>query len=109
MDKTTNKNKKPVRKGSRTSIFKYKKNRTDQQYGTSQLERDFATEFLEKYNIPFVYQYEAKQIKRFFDFAIVADRESFFFTEEKDGLKSIKQEGQYVPIDFIIEIDGDYW
>ena len=40
---------------------------------------------------------------------IVADDESFFFTEKKDGIECIRQEGQYVPIDFCIEVDGSYF
>ena len=39
-------------------------------YGTSKLERDFAKEFLDKNNIVYIYQYEAKEIGRFFDFAV---------------------------------------
>lgn len=85
------------------------RNKTNQQYGTSQLERDFAKDFLDKYGIRYIYQYEAKDIKRFFDFAVISDQEAFFFTEEKDGMVSVKQDGQYVPIDFIVEVDGSYF
>lgn len=53
-------------------------------YGTSKLEEDFAKEFLDKLGVKYVYQFEAKDIGRFFDF--------------------------YLPdSNLIIEIDGDYW
>ena len=53
-------------------------------YGTSKLEEDFARDFLDKLGVEYVYQFEAKDIGRFFDF--------------------------YIPsINLIIEIDGDYW
>lgn len=54
------------------------------QYGTSKLEEYFAKEFLDKLGIEYVYQFEAKDIKRFFDFFIPKSR-------------------------LILEIDGDYW
>lgn len=53
-------------------------------YGTSKLEEDFAKEFLDKLGVEYVYQYEAKDIGRFYDFFI-----------PKSNL--------------IIEVDGDYW
>lgn len=53
-------------------------------YGTSKLEDDFAKEFLDKLGVKYVYQFEAKDIGRFFDF--------------------------YLPdSNLIIEIDGDFW
>lgn len=53
-------------------------------YGTSKLEDDFAKEFLNKLGVKYVYQFEAKDIGRFFDF--------------------------YLPdSNLIIEIDGDFW
>ena len=53
-------------------------------YGTSKLEDDFAKQFLDKLGIEYVYQFEAKDIGRFFDF--------------------------YLPkSNLIIEIDGDFW
>ncbi len=54
------------------------------QYGTSKLEEDFAKNFLDKLGIDYVYQFEAKDIGRFFDFFIPSIR-------------------------LIIEIDGDFW
>ena len=54
------------------------------QYGTSKLEDDFAHLFLDKLGVEYVYQFEAKDIGRFYDF--------------------------YLPnSNLIIEIDGDFW
>ena len=52
-------------------------------YGTSKLEEDFARDFLDKLGVEYIYQFEAKEIGRFYDFRI------------KDGP--------------IIEINGTYW
>lgn len=86
----------------------YTKNKK-QKYGTSQLERDFARDFLDKLGLKYIYQYEASDIKRFFDFAVTAYKEIPFIMETKDGINSIKQEYQNVPISFIVEVDGGYW
>ena len=53
-------------------------------YGTSKLEEKFAKEFLDKLGVEYVYQYEAKSIKRFYDFRIM-------------------------PGGPLIEINGSYW
>lgn len=53
-------------------------------YGTSKLEEYFSKEFLDKLGVEYVYQFEAKDIKRYFDFFL-----------KKQNL--------------LIEIDGDYW
>ena len=52
-------------------------------YGTSKLEKKFAKEFLDKLGIEYEEQFEAKDIKRFFDFKITGR--------------------------ILIEIDGDYY
>lgn len=80
-----------------------------QKYGTSKLELDFAREFLDKLGVKYIYQYEAKDIGRFFDFAVTAYTDINFIMEEKDGITCIKQEGQNVPISFCIEVDGGYY
>ena len=54
------------------------------QYGTSKLEEDFAHNFLDKLGVKYVYQFEAKDNGRFFD---------FYLNEEH----------------LIIEVDGDFW
>ena len=53
-------------------------------YGTSKLEEDFAHNFLDKLGVKYTYQFEAKDIGRFFD---------FYLQDEN----------------LIIEVDGDYW
>ena len=53
-------------------------------YGTSKLEEDFAHNFLDKLGVKYIYQFEAKDIGRFFD---------FYLQDEN----------------LIIEVDGDYW
>ena len=53
-------------------------------YGTSKLEKYFEEEFLKKLGIDYIWQYEAKDIGRFFDFAIPQ-------------------------ANILIEIDGDYY
>lgn len=56
-------------------------------YGTSKLEETFAKGFLDKLNVKYTYQFEVKEIGRFYDFLV----------ETESGSK------------IIIEIDGDYW
>lgn len=53
-------------------------------YGTSKLEKYFAEEFLEKLGVKYSYQFEAKDISRFYD---------FFLLEHN----------------LLIEVDGDYY
>lgn len=85
MKQVVNKNK--IDKASKTKKTIKKstqKKRWHPQYGTSKLEEDFAKEFLDKLGVEYVYQFEAKDIKRFYDF--------------------------YLPNShIIIELDGDYW
>lgn len=53
-------------------------------FGTSKLEQDFAKDFLDKLGINYQWQFEAKDICRFYDF--------------------------YLPdSNILLEIDGDYW
>lgn len=51
------------------------KKRNHPQYGTSKLEEDFAKEFLDKLGVEYTYQFEAKDIGRFYDFAILLNDE----------------------------------
>lgn len=55
------------KKGVVVSKKKYKP-KNHPQYGTSKLEQDFATNFLDKLNLKYTWQYEAKDIGRFFDY-----------------------------------------
>ena len=84
-----------------------KKNKNN--YGTSKLEADFARDFLDKLELKYIYQYEAKDIGRFFDFAVTSYNDIPWLMESKDGIECIKQDGQNVPISFVIEIDGGYY
>ena len=80
-----------------------------QEYGTSQLERDFARDFLDRMKLKYVYQFEAKEIKRFYDFAISVYNNYPFNYEDKDGIRSIVQVDRMPTISFLVEIDGDYF
>lgn len=89
-------------------IKKFLKDRYGQKYGTSKLERDFAIDFLDANGIDYVYQYEAKDIGRWFDFAIAVDKRKYI-KENKDGLNSIKQDDPSFEVSFLIEVDGSYF
>lgn len=54
------------------------------QYGTSKLEKRFAKEYLDALGVEYTYQFEAKDIGRFYDFYL-----------PKENL--------------LIEVDGDYY
>lgn len=98
--------KKIVRKAN---PFIKRKNITNQKYGTSKLERDFAKNFLDKLGLVYIYQYEAKAIKRFYDFAVTCVTEKDYIMEVKDGIECVRQDGQSFQVDLLIEIDGDYY
>lgn len=88
----------------------FKKRKTiDQKYGTSQLEKKFAKDFLDRMGLVYIYQFEAKDIKRFFDFALTCYDDVKYEYEEKDGIKCVKQEGQFFPLDLLIEVDGSFY
>jgi very-short-patch-repair endonuclease len=90
---------KPIDNGSKKQVKKKKQTddlrlpkfqkktrakRTHPAFGTSKLEQDFATDFLDKLGVRYTWQFEAKEIKRFFDY--------------------------YLPdSNLIIEINGSYW
>ena len=67
--------------------------RSHPKYGTSKLEEDFARDFLDKLGLKYAYQFEAKDIGRFYDFAI--------FLDESSGLTL----GSII----LLEIDGSYF
>ena len=74
---------KPTVKKKRTTRGK----RPHPKYGTSKLEDRFAKEFLDRLGLTYERQYEAKDIKRFYDFAVKQSNGSLV----------------------LIEIDGDYY
>lgn len=80
-----------------------------QKYGTSKLETDFAHDFLDKLGVKYIYEYEAKDIQRFYDFAVVLYQDIPWIMETKHGISCVKQEGQNAKPSFLIEIDGGYW
>lgn len=86
-----------------------KENRNKPKYGISKLEVYFAKEYLDKMGLKYIYEYEAKDIGRFYDFAITLYQEIPFIMENKHGIECIKQEGQNIPICMFLEIDGDYY
>lgn len=79
-------------------------------YGMSKLEAYFAKNFLDKFGVRYVYEYEAVDIGRFYDFAIVAITEdSDVVIEEKNGVYSLSQKYNNVRPCLIIEVDGSYY
>ncbi|MBP5723036.1 MAG: hypothetical protein J6X18_05620 [Bacteroidales bacterium] len=79
-------------------------------YGMSKLEAYFAKNFLNKFNVKYVYEYEASDIGRFYDFAIVAVAEGTkCVLEEKNGVISLSQKRNYIRPILIIEVDGSYY
>lgn len=84
--KNITKPKKTVRKRTASKVKKTTRKtvRVHHKFGTSKLEEDFARDFLDKLKVRYVYQFEAKDIGRFYDF--------------------------YLPdVNLIIEIDGSYF
>lgn len=68
---------------------KPKVKRKHPQYGTSKLEEDFARNFLDKLGVKYIYQFEAKDIGRFYDFFlpehnIIVECDGDFFHYNKD-------------------------
>ena len=58
------------------------------QYGTSKLEEQFARDFLDKLEVPYKWQFEAKDIGRFFDFRIEQTFLTALSSSSDSGLKS---------------------
>lgn len=108
--KTTKTNSSHAKSNTKKRTTKSRRvNNSTQKYGISKLEADFAHNFLDKLGLKYIYEYEAKDIGRYYDFAVTAYKEIPFIMENKHGIESIKQEGQNVPISFMIEVDGNYW
>lgn len=61
----TEKKKKLPRKPRKTFS---RRHRNHKQFGTSKLEQDFAHDFLDKLGVKYTWQFEAKDIGRFFDY-----------------------------------------
>lgn len=58
------------KKGNKAQTKKVaaKKTKKKPLFGTSKLEEDFAKDFLDKLNVKYIYQFEAKSIGRWYDF-----------------------------------------
>lgn len=99
------------RKGARSPKTRKRKAPSEKpQYGTSKLERYFAKEFLDSIGVQYIYQFEAKSIGRFYDFAIVEPYTGqSLITEEKDGFVSVSQNNVPLNIVCIIEVDGGFF
>lgn len=98
-------------RAKRNTCQKTKKhNRYSEPYGVSKLERDFALNFLDKLNIDYVYEYEAKDIGRFYDFAVISPMKGVkLIMEEENGVVSVSQERNDYRVLFLIEVDGSYF
>ena len=70
-----------------------KTKRNHPKFGTSKLEVDFARDFLDKLGLKYIYQFEAKSIGRWFDYAIISSNDN----ERKNGDM------------ILLEINGSYW
>ena len=83
-----------TRKDENKDTKKTSRKKWHPKYGTSKLEEDFAKEFLDKLGIKYSYQFEAKDISRFYDFACFID-----------GNPNNLSIGNIL----IIEVDGSYY
>ena len=85
--KNTNKVSKKGRNTRSKGFYKPKGRNMHPMIGTSKLEQDFAREFLDKLGLKYDWQYEARDIGRFYDYCVYT----------KSGSK------------VLIEVDGDYF
>lgn len=75
--KPTHPKAKKKRKPAKSELIKKsieRSKRSHKEYGTSNLEKKFAKEFLDKLGVEYEYQYFAKDIKRYFDFYLPVQR-----------------------------------
>ncbi len=92
--------KKPFLKPNRNKV---------QKYGTSKLEIYFATHFLDRVGVSYVYEYHAKEIGRYYDFAVIKrEKGRTYLTEERNSITSIDDTKENVKVLFFVEVDGDY-
>ena len=62
-------------KSKKRTALKPKMTKKAVRIGTSKLEEDFARDFLDKLGVKYIYQFEAKDIGRFYDFAVLLNDE----------------------------------
>lgn len=99
-------NKKGVKKKVSTTVSENEV----MKYGVSKLEMYFAQNFLDKLGVDYIYEYEAKDIGRFYDFAVIATiPKTELIIEEKNGIKAVSQHRNSYRIKFLCEIDGGFW
>lgn len=105
------KNGKPVKRKKAAGKRGGWRNRSvSKQYGTSKLETYFAENFLSRFKVNYVYEYEATDIRRFYDFAVVSTMPGAeLITESVNGIEFVDQKKNYVRPVLLIEIDGGYW
>ena len=65
---SSNKTKKVDESKVRVKKNTFKQKKSHPKFGTSKLERDFSKNFLDKLGVRYIYQFEAKDIGRFYDF-----------------------------------------
>lgn len=82
--KTINK-KTPPKRNIRLRMSNGKLERQHPKFGTSKLEQDFARDFLDKLGVRYIWQFEAKEIGRFYDFAIYPDTGGMILVEIDGG------------------------
>ena len=103
--------KQPVRGGKpvkRKKKVAKPRNKAHKEYGTSKLEVFFAENYLNKLGLTYVYEFEVKEIGRFYDFAIIAD-DSTLLKEERNGIMSVNDKTRVLDPLFMIEIDGSFF
>lgn len=104
-DEKTDRRRKTKKVSPRTRVFRPKSC-----YGVSKLEEYFAKNFLDKFHLTYVYEYEAKEIGRFYDFAIISPMKGVkLVMEEENGVVSASQERNDYRVLFLIEVDGSYY
>lgn len=74
--------KETISKKKKTAV---KKDRKHPKFGTSKLEEDFAKDFLDKLGVKYQWQFEAKEIGRFYDFSLFPNNGGMILLEIDGG------------------------
>ena len=93
-NRTPRKRRKVSVRNSVPTVKVTQKKREHPKYGTSKLEDDFAHDFLDRLGLKYIRQFEAKDIGRFYDFAV-----------ECPNGNGVNGGSKFI----LIEVDGDYW
>lgn len=70
-----------ISSSKKKTISSKNKKHNHPKFGTSKLEVDFARDFLDKLGVKYVWQFEAKEIGRFFDYAIFPENGGIILCE----------------------------